>query len=161
MVVKQRNTIRERLERMTERVPWSGCWIFTGTLCKGYGLIREDAPSRSMPYAHRVAYELTHGPIPPGLCVLHRCDVPCCVNPDHLWIGDSGDNIRDAIAKGRHAAPEAKGSENGFSKLTEDKVREILALNEPIRQIAARFNIDKTVIYKIKGGKLWRHVSRT
>jgi len=64
----------------------------------GYGTIQCDG--RSL-LAHRVVYELTVGPIPPGMNVLHSCDNPACCNPDHLWTGTQADNIADMYAKGR------------------------------------------------------------
>uniref|UniRef100_A0A6M3J763 Putative homing endonuclease n=1 Tax=viral metagenome TaxID=1070528 RepID=A0A6M3J763_9ZZZZ len=65
----------------------------------GYGLITDDDQRQLR--AHRVAYEQIHGAIPPGRCVLHRCDNRRCVNPAHLWVGTFADNNMDKIHKGR------------------------------------------------------------
>jgi len=98
-----------RLEKFWRRVDKSsGCWIWTGP--KGpepghnYGkLMWHNKYMR----AHRVAYELMVGPIPEGLCVLHSCDNPLCVNPNHLFLGTQLDNIRDRDAKGRAPSVES------------------------------------------------------
>ena len=75
------------------------CWEWHGTLrADGYGQIRIGA---SNVLAHRLAWQLAVGPIPDDLCVLHRCDNPPCVNPDHLWLGTHADNMHDMFAKGR------------------------------------------------------------
>lgn len=80
----------------------TGCWIWTGcTQVDGYGQIWVEDGMRP---AHRVAFELVEGIIPVGLEVLHRCDNPICVNPFHLFTGTQSDNIRDCVAKGRHAS---------------------------------------------------------
>lgn len=80
------------------------CWLFTGWKTpRGYGQIQINATGKRV-YAHRLAYELTHGPIPAGMVICHRCDVPGCVNPDHLFAATQGDNIRDAHRKGRYTA---------------------------------------------------------
>lgn len=87
-------------ERFWERVDKSGeCWVYTGyTNPKGYGVVGLESGNK---FAHRVAWELTNGLIPDGLWVLHRCDNPPCVRPEHLWLGDNTDNQRDSVRKGR------------------------------------------------------------
>lgn len=74
--------------------PQGTCWVWTACAIKGYGYI-----SRTL--AHRVSWEIHNSPIPEGLCVLHKCDNPPCVNPEHLFLGTKKDNILDAVAKGR------------------------------------------------------------
>jgi hypothetical protein len=86
-----------------------GCWLWTGWTSRfGYGRIKRD--NREC-LTHRVSWELTNGPIPDGMCVLHRCDVPACVRPDHLFLGTKTDNAADRTAKGRthrHGATHCK-----------------------------------------------------
>lgn len=84
--------------------PNTGCWLWMGTTCPlGYGHVRLSRAERKVRsnLAHRIAYERAFGPIPAGLKCCHRCDVPSCVNPDHLFLGTQKDNLRDMFAKGR------------------------------------------------------------
>lgn len=78
----------------------TGCWEWQGAKNNiGYGFIRDGDKMRT---THRVAYEIYRGPIPEGMCVLHKCDNRKCVNPEHLWLGTRQDNADDMINKGRH-----------------------------------------------------------
>ena len=85
-------------------VPFSGCWLWTASTMSrgGYGKMTVEQGEQQCTGAHRVSWMLHKGEIPKGMWVLHRCDVPACVNPDHLFLGDVVDNNRDAIEKGRH-----------------------------------------------------------
>lgn len=92
---------RTQLERFEEKVDKSGdCWIFTGS-CPGFGHGHFGVDSGKYVYAHRWAYAHYVGPIPDGMQVCHKCDVPACVNPDHLFIGTQRDNVLDMHRKGR------------------------------------------------------------
>lgn len=118
-----RGTVRERLEAKTVQIPEAGCWIFIGSLdTSGYGLIGIGG-SGNIAKAHRVAYEMACGEIPEGMQICHRCDVRCCVNPHHLFIGTLQDNMDDRDTKGRHVS--MPGMTHGMHKLTDDQVRSI------------------------------------
>jgi hypothetical protein len=89
-----------RFEAKVHAEPNTGCFLWVGSASEqGYGYV--GVGGGKLGKAHRVSYEHFVGPIPPGLCVLHRCDTPACVNPDHLFVGTKLDNSDDMIAKGR------------------------------------------------------------
>ena len=122
-------------------------------------------------YAHRRAWEICFGPIPPGRIVCHRCDNPPCVNPAHLFIGTHKDNTQDAIEKGRFKPWEyphshenlPRGEGHPHAKLTNAKVVEILALlraGNSARSICPRFGVSIQTIWCISSGKTWRHIAR-
>ena len=92
-------TILDRLWLKVHKT--DGCWLWTHALRNGYGGIGAGGKCGGMLYAHRLTWSDRYGPIPAGMCVLHRCDVPACVKPEHLFLGTKGDNSRDMAAKGR------------------------------------------------------------
>jgi hypothetical protein len=108
LTLRRRLSVIERFERLIERIPQSGCWIWMGSVDRrGYGRF---SPHRIARKAHRVAYELFVGPIPPRMGILHSCDIPSCVNPSHLRPGTQRDNTLDAIRRGRHVPlPQHRG----------------------------------------------------
>lgn len=145
--------LRERFERHVFPVTESGCWIWMAGLDSGgYGSIRDG----SMRKANRVAWELYRGPITDHEMVLHQCDIPCCVNPDHLFIGTQIDNMQDALTKHRNA--DTRGVKNGRAKLTEQQVTEIRALPGTLVNIAKLFGISKSMASYIRRGEHWKHI---
>ena len=91
-----------RFEQKYITEPNTGCWIWIAALSnKGYGKIGRGMRQDGHEPAHRISWELNYGPIPEGLHVLHKCDNPPCVNPNHLFLGTHGDNMRDSVTKGR------------------------------------------------------------
>ena len=151
---------RFRPQKFWEKVLKSkhGCWEWLGhkTGRKGnyYGNMVVDGKKT---LAHRLAYELTFGPIPKGLFVCHHCDNPICVRPDHLFVGTALDNSRDMISKGRGAV----GPHPWCAKLTVEKVREIRdrlgkgSVNKS--QICRDYGIKMASLHKIERGKTWKY----
>ena len=137
----------------------SGCRIWMGAVNEqGYGIL--TAWGRRYK-AHRAAWEIFHGSAPESH-VLHRCDVPSCVNPDHLFVGTQGDNMRDMAMKGRGGVSRPTGETQGSSKLTEGNVRDIrklYAAGVKQKEIASKFGIHRTNVSLIVLRKGWKHVS--
>lgn len=106
--------------------------------------------------AHRLAYELYRGPIPQSLCVLHRCDIKVCVNPDHLFLGTQQDNMRDMVLKGRINAAPFKNTRS--AKITAEAARAIRFDQRNPRIIAAEHGIARNTVYGIKLGRCWKWV---
>ncbi len=130
----------------------SGCmeWKFhKGT--GGYGNIRVHRKSKR---AHRVSYERSIGPIPKGLFVLHRCDNPPCINPDHLFLGTHTDNVQDCIDKGRWT----NGEKNGMSKLTSELVLKIRADERGLQTVADEYQISRSLVSQIRTRAIWKHL---
>jgi len=92
----------ERVLGRIVRLPFSGCWIFTGATNNfGYGIVGLGSRGQPNDRAHRITYRHFRGEIPDGMFVCHTCDVPSCCNPDHLFLGDRADNMKDAAKKRR------------------------------------------------------------
>jgi HNH endonuclease len=149
-------------ERLWRRVDKSDeCWLWTGGLRNGYGVIgtRSYGP---IAYTHRVAWELTYGPVPNGLFVCHKCDVRNCVRPDHLFLGTNADNQADKIAKGRARWGVHIGAEHPRAKLTDADVVAIrmrYAKGGVLQtELAAEYGVTPPMIGYIVRGTAWRHL---
>ncbi len=136
----------------------SGCHIWQRSKGnKGYGLVRHDGKMRQ---AHRVAWTLARGQIPPATMVCHKCDVPACVNVGHLFLGDNSANMRDKESKGRGNHP--VGARHGRAKLTEEQALRIyLAPKSEGAALARGFGVDGSVASAIRRGIRWKHLHST
>lgn len=141
------------LERFMEHVKvpenLDECWVWTGAPSKkGYGMFKLAGKTVQ---AHRLSWELFHGPIPEGKQVLHKCDNPPCVNPSHHYLGDNDQNVQDRVDRHRSSA----GVNHPESKLTEEQVRYIRNKYWPWRypasKLAAELGVtSKTIIDVVK-----------
>ena len=143
--------VKERFERKFRVTP--GCWIWMDAKRGGYGRFRVGD---SKVTASRYSYELYVGPIPEGMDILHRCDNPSCVNPDHLLPGTHDENMLDMVEKGRNS--KNRGESNSKAKLTAEQVLEIRADTRSQGVIAKQYGVGQALIWKIKHRTLWRHV---
>jgi HNH endonuclease len=134
--------------------PNSGCWIWLGGLGKdGYGMAWDVNEKKTLG-AHRWVYMLLVGPIPEGQKVLHRCDNPCCVNPEHLFLGTTADNNADMRAKNRHG----HGTTHGMNRIPDSDVLAIRESKGRHQDIGAKFGVSKSLVTKIKARDLWKHL---
>lgn len=158
-----------QIERFWARVNRNlGCWEWIGyRLPKGYGAMylaaRPRLPGGRKRYpavasAHRFSWELHNGPIPAGLHVLHKCDNPPCVRPDHLWLGTNGDNVRDMVAKGRGNHQGFPGESHPVAKLTEHRVETVRARFRAFLKVhAEEYGVTTTLIRSVILGRAWKH----
>jgi hypothetical protein len=147
--------------------PSLDCWRWRGTQVRGYGQISVNGRQA---YAHRVAYELLVGPIPPGeghhgTCVCHRCDVRDCTNPAHLFLGSMRDNVHDCMAKDRYlAAPQRsrinRGEGNPRARLRPDQVLAIRKDWRKLQDIADDYGIARSTACQIRGRNAWKHLNK-
>jgi hypothetical protein len=139
-------------ERFWQRVTRSeGCWLWQGKPnvgSGGYGMFTYRGKQH---LAHRVSWALTHGGELPALHVLHTCDVPLCVRPDHLFLGTQAENMADMARKGRHARLRTR------TKLTLEQAREIrnARTTHYARELAEQFGVSIQTIYGVWEGRVW------
>lgn len=175
-------TLREWFWSMVSKS--EGCWTWTGQHTRaGYGHI--SFMGHRWRYAHRVAWELSNGPIPHGRLVCHRCDNPGCVRPDHLFLGTQADNMRDMVSKGRNAS--SKGTarlphgDSHWARLRPERVRrgeqvnkakltaeEVLAIRAGYQRgrgntnqvvLAKQYGVKQAAIWNILAGRTWKHIT--
>jgi hypothetical protein len=146
-------------ERFWEKVKKTdGCWVWKGANFWGtYGHFWMDGKVQQ---AHRASWQIHFGPIPAGKDVLHQCDNPSCVRPEHLYLGTQFENAMDAERRGRARHP--KGEDHGEAKLTADQVRSIRRLYYAgcggLTDLAKQFNVTKQNIRMIVLGRSWKHL---
>lgn len=164
--------LKDRFWHKVDKSNEDGCWTWMGNKNqRGYGMLWiSDAPAVKR-LAHRISWELHNGAIPHGLGVLHKCDNPPCVNPAHLFIGTFRENMKDKVAKERHA----RGIKTPNHILTDDQVREIRKRYElrdkrarrnylgdqdknGARSLAGEYGVSQWTIFDVVSRRRWKHV---
>jgi hypothetical protein len=155
-------TPAQRLAAFLSRIEkrGDGCWIHKGATDK-WGYTHLGVEGKRV-QAHRYAYEVYIGPIPAGKLIMHTCDVPACVNPDHLRIGTDAENVADMYAKDRD---QSRGDRNLHAKLTEAQAKAILALKDSgyfkrgvARALAEEHGVGIGTIHAIWRRHTWKHI---
>lgn len=157
---RSRRDFKRRFFNLVDRSPGHGpngaCWLWTGHINRETGYGKFCLPGRRVA-AHVAAYLISGRRLAPGKQVLHRCDFPSCVRPDHLWSGTPRQNMLDKVLKGRAV----RGERCWTAKLTEENVRDIRRIRvegKPITAIARMFKVTPPTVADIVYGRTWAHV---
>lgn len=148
------SSIEKRFWKYVIPEPNSGCWLWTGGFFDkdGYGIFCINQKWKER--AHRLSFRIHNGLIPEGLFVLHHCDVPCCVNPDHLFLGTQADNMEDKVSKGR----QNKGVDQPRARLTEAQVKEVRSTKESVQRLANKLGVSRMTVWRARVGATWKHL---
>lgn len=155
MTVKRRPFV-ERFWECVERRSPDECWPWVGTTNNRYGCLSLGGHQGRRVYAHRASWELHNCPLPDGMDVLHKCDNPPCVNPNHLFLGTQADNVRDMNKKGRKARGNdvnaVRGNRHYRTKIKDEDVAEVCrayeaGANGP--ELARRYGVCRGAIYYV------------
>ncbi len=135
------------------------CWIWTkkdGSPRRGYGVIMKD---KELVGTHRISWEIHYGPVPQGMCVLHKCDNRACVRPDHLFIGTKGDNAKDCINKGRSNRPSGEKHRNSIiNKIQALDILKRKQFGHGPTQIAKETGISYWCVYGVWSRSTWKNL---
>jgi hypothetical protein len=145
-----KGSTKERFDAKWMPEPYSGCWLWTAGTTKNpthkYGTF--FIGGGNVP-AHRVSWTLHRGKIPDEMKVLHKCDTPLCVNPDHLFLGTQLENVMDSVRKRRHEP----------RKFSDEDIKAIRQDTRLQRIIAADYGVSRSMITMIKLNQYWKHVT--
>lgn len=174
--IKSKHTIEERFWSKVHKLDGpNACWTWTAGHGKhGYGMF--NITKREPISAHRMAWKLTYGDIPKGLCVCHHCDNKPCCRPDHLFLGTIADNNKDMVKKGRcksRGLPGRKintinlprGEKHHNSKLTNNQIKQIRQKYADSKihkgNLAKQYGITYSTLWRIctkKPSRTWKHI---
>ena len=153
-------SIQKRFESKVEQIPFMDCHVWIAATNKfGYGKLSDG--KNGWIFAHRFSYELKNGEIPDGKYVLHKCDNPCCVNPEHLYLGDYKQNAQDREQRnrGNHVFGELHGRKKlGFEQVL--KIREQYKTGKfSFRHLGKIYCVDGKTVSDIVKNKLWQRLN--
>lgn len=143
---------------MRYKIMPNGCWEWTGSRDQdGYGAFKSSFMGQTYRRAHRFSWAYHNNQIiPKGMFVCHECDNPCCVNPNHLWLGTPEENTIDMINKGRRRSD--IGERSAQAILKEEQVIKILLDARPYSVIAHEYGVHTQTIASIKNRDSWKHL---
>jgi hypothetical protein len=161
-----RYTFEERFWSHVDRRGPNECWLWTTGKTVGYGVIQINGKQE---YAHRIAWTLANGTVPPGLFICHHCDTRSCCNPGHLFAGTQDDNMADMRAKGRdrlnYRENPPYGETNGNARLNWPQVRAARTIyatgRVTIADVACILGVDRSTMADALHGETWRETDRT
>lgn len=147
---------KRRIDMFWARVnKTDGCWLWTGCTNGRYGKLSVGGPEVR---AHRFSWELANGPVPDGLNVLHNCDTPLCVRPDHLFLGTQKRNMDDMNEKGRSIRPKGKDAVAHLTAAEVIDMRVAYSVGESIASIAKRFDVHPQNAARAIKKITWKHI---
>ncbi|RJG10905.1 HNH endonuclease [Pseudomonas cavernicola] len=147
-----RRPLEDRFWEKVEKLGFDDCWIWQGAKAQGYGKIWL---SGSVLGAHRVSYEIVHGPIPEDMQINHKCDVRDCVNPNHLYVGTAKENTQDMIERNRGGLFKP-GELHHSAKLNNFQVMMIRASSERTKDLALAFGINPDHVTRLQRVERWK-----
>ncbi len=147
--------LKQRLANRYIIDPATNCWNWNSIGSNGYGQLTFENKHHQ---AHRASYLAFVGVIPKGMFVLHRCDVPSCINPNHLFLGTQSDNIKDMYSKGRFKRKQFRGETSPAAKLKEIDVVAIRKSDLNTKTLSELFGVTTRSISQIRARETWKHI---
>jgi HNH endonuclease len=154
MLMKKSDLSESVIQRFHQKYKtFAGHLIWTGSFLKnGYGVLGLGRRGSGQAYAHRISYVLTHGEIPEGMLVLHKCDIAQCVKPEHLFLGTAKDNSEDMTRKGRHACHQGTRAQK-LTATDVERIKDLRAAGCTQREIGDWLGITDSMVCMILSGK--------
>jgi hypothetical protein len=117
--------------------------------------------NKQLSHMSRFIWEQMFGEIPDGMQILHKCDTPMCINPEHLFLGTNSDNVLDKMAKHRHRNNTPKGERHWWAKITGEIANKIYRETGSQSKIASEYGVSQSTVSEIKRGTRWKEVINT